>query len=1128
MHIMKPSTPFESKITLIFAGVVLVLLVLAYTALQLTRHAQTLEKQVEHAQEVLDTLNAINVHTLHIDVKRQNFIITGDQTLLPHLDVHRVHRGQALQRLRELTQGNAAQQEVWHQIRELLDQRRAMSERIIALRLSAGELAARRYSDDSPMLQTRVRLAELLDAMEAHEQRLLRTHQTRHDRAQAINAYAYALLALLIAALLLTTFWFIRRQLRANEAGRRALAASEQTLATTLNSIGDAVMATDSQGRVSLMNPVAERLSGWSFAAAQGQPLATVLHLIDEHSRAAVDLPVAQVLSSGSSVGLSNHRLLLGRDGHEWPITTTAAPIRGAEQQTSGVVLVLRDVGLERAAARALRSQNELLEQRVRERTAQLQQEQQRQQAENHVLDAISSNQPLSAVLETIAHEVEGLMPDALCSILLLDPDGVHLRHGAAPNLSAEFVRAVDGLQIGPQAGSCGTAVHRNQQVIVSDIGTDPLWADYAALALPLGLRACWSTPVRGGSAQVLGAFAVYYRSPRTPTAPELECIDDWTRLTGLAIERQRDADALEALHQGLERRVAERTAELELARLEAQRLSQVKDIFLATMSHEIRTPLNALLGMLELLGLRALDHEAQRMLGVALQSGQALLHIIDDILDFSKIEAGKLEIHPEPTSIRELIELSADSFRNLASSKGVRLLHWVDPQLSPLLLADRLRLRQILNNLLSNAVKFTHAGQVTLKAERVQHQGATERVRLSVADTGIGIAPAVQATLFQPFSQGDAQTTRRYGGSGLGLAICRRLADLMHAELELQSTPGLGTTLSLTLDLPVLSAGELQASPAAVWQPKRGSQSIPSAFTPADRAQERTAGRLVLLVDDHPSNRDLLSAQLQVLGYASDQASEGHEALSLWECERYGLLITDCHMPDMDGYQLMREIRRREAATGRARLPILACTANALYDASAECAAAGADDILVKPSNLLLLQQKLEQLLPRAAPQADGAAAPADSATTPAAEPAAAAPADATPTATAADGPAAPPAQPPMQPPTQAPALRRGALRELSGGDLALERTLLLRFGAAHQADAEALWRAAAARDAATLAHLAHRTRGAALMIGADPLGSASLALERAAKEQDWNAIETALAAWKEAAAQLEPELPT
>jgi len=1104
MHIMKPSTPFESKITLIFAGVVLVLLVLAYTALQLTRHAQTLEKQVEHAQEVLDTLNAINVHTLHIDVKRQNFIITGDQTLLPHLDVHRVHRGQALQRLRELTQGNAAQQEVWHQIRELLDQRRAMSERIIELRLSAGELAARRYSDDTPMLQTRVRLAELLDTMEAHEQRLLRTHQTKHDRAQAINAYAYALLALLIAALLLTTFWFIRRQLRANEAGRRALAASEQTLATTLNSIGDAVVATDTQGRVSLMNPVAERLSGWGFAAAQGQPLATVLHLIDEHSRAAVDLPVAQVLSSGSSVGLSNHRLLLGRDGHEWPITTTAAPIRGAEQQTSGVVLVLRDVSLERAAARALRSQNELLEQRVRERTAQLQQKQRRQQAENHVLDAISSNQPLSAVLETIAHEVEALMPDALCSILLFDPEGVHLHHGAAPSLPAEFVRAIDGLQIGAQVGSCGTALHRNQQVIVSDIGTDPLWADFAALALPLGLRACWSTPVRSGSTQVLGAFAVYYRSPRTPTASELEYLDDWSRLTGLAIERQRDADAIEALNHSLERRVTERTAELELARLEAQRLSQVKDIFLATMSHEIRTPLNALFGMLELLGLRALDHEAQRMLGVALQSGQALLHIIDDILDFSRIEAGKLEIHPEPTSISELIELSADSFRKLSSSKGVRLLHWVDPQLSPLLLADRLRLHQILNNLLSNAVKFTHAGQVTLKAERVQLQGATERVRLSVTDTGIGIAPAVQATLFQPFSQGDAQTTRRYGGSGLGLAICRRLADLMHGELELQSTPGVGTTLSLTLDLPILSAGELQASPAAAWQPRRGSAPAACAFTPADRARERAAGRLVLLVDDHPSNRDLLSAQLQTLGYASDQANDGHEALRLWECERYGLLITDCHMPDMDGYQLMREIRRREAATGRVRLSILAWTANALSDASADCAAAGADDILVKPSNLLLLQQKLEQLLPQDAPQADGAAAPADS--------------------TAADGPTAPPAQPPTHPP----ALRRGALRELSGGDLALERTLLLRFRAAHQADAEALWRAAAARDAAALAHLAHRIRGAALMIGADPLGNASLALEQAAKEQDWNAIEAALAAWKEAAAQLEPELPT
>ena len=338
MHIMKPSTPFETKITVIFAAVVLVLLVLAYTALQLMRHSDRLEQRIAHTHEVLDALSSVKVLTLHIDVERQNFLITGDWALLSTLDAHWVQRDLVMQMLLELTQGNAAQQQVWHQIRELLDERRAMSERIIELRLSAGELAARRYSDDTPMLQTRVRLAELLDTMEAHEQRLLRTHQTKHDRAQAINAYAYALLALLIAALLLTTFWFIRRQLRANEAGRRALAASEQTLATTLNSIGDAVVATDTQGRVSLMNPVAERLSGWGFAAAQGQPLATVLHLIDEHSRAAVDLPVAQVLSSGSSVGLSNHRLLLGRDGHEWPITTTAAPIRGADQQIGGVV----------------------------------------------------------------------------------------------------------------------------------------------------------------------------------------------------------------------------------------------------------------------------------------------------------------------------------------------------------------------------------------------------------------------------------------------------------------------------------------------------------------------------------------------------------------------------------------------------------------------------------------------------------------------------------------------------------------------------------------------------------------------------------------------------------------------
>ena len=277
-------------------------------------------------------------------------------------------------------------------------------------------------------------------------------------------------------------------------------------------------------------------------------------------------------------------------------------------------------------------------------------------------------------------------------------------------------------------------------------------------------------------------------------------------------------------------------------------------------MSHEIRTPMNGVLGMLELLSLTKLDAEQRTTLEIVRESGKSLLRIIDDILDFSKIEAGKLEVRPEVASIKEVIEGVLNIYSGNASSKGLLLKPIVDPQISPAVLVDPVRLRQILNNFVSNAIKFTSQGTIEIKAELIERADGEDRVRFSVKDTGIGISAENQQRLFQPFSQAEGDTARRYGGTGLGLTICRRLADMMGGSIEMVSELGKGTTMILTLSLPIADPKDLPKTDP------EGTRDLLSATTRMRRmapsvAQAETEGTLVLLVDDHPTNRMLLDA---------------------------------------------------------------------------------------------------------------------------------------------------------------------------------------------------------------------------------------------------------------------------
>jgi len=372
-------------------------------------------------------------------------------------------------------------------------------------------------------------------------------------------------------------------------------------------------------------------------------------------------------------------------------------------------------------------------------------------------------------------------------------------------------------------------------------------------------------------------------------------------------------------------------------ARDDAEAATRAKSDFLATISHEIRTPMNGVIGLLDVLERTRLDTEQRKMVSTIEHSAEALLHILDDVLDFSKIEAGHLTFDARPSDPRSIVDGAVAILAAQAEAKGLALHTRFDEALAAGVLVDDGRLRQVLLNLIGNAIKFTAAGNVDVEVRVDETLASRQRLRFIVMDTGIGIHAAKLRQVFAPFTQAESSTTRRFGGTGLGLSISRRLIERMGGHIAIDSEPGQGTTVTVTLDLPI----------AEVPMPSVDLR----ADTPPSARPLRPDAR-ILLAEDHPVNQALVRVQLGLRGYTCDVVEDGVAAMEVLEKQHYDLLLVDCHMPRMDGYAVAREVRRREAGTDR-HLAIIAMTADARVDQRELCLAAGMDDLLRKPIRL-------------------------------------------------------------------------------------------------------------------------------------------------------------------------------
>ena len=397
-------------------------------------------------------------------------------------------------------------------------------------------------------------------------------------------------------------------------------------------------------------------------------------------------------------------------------------------------------------------------------------------------------------------------------------------------------------------------------------------------------------------------------------------------------------------LSQGLEKQKARAMSFFETAS-KAEEASDLKSAFLANMSHEIRTPMNGIIGVIDLLRSTRLDEEQRSYVEIVRDSSNTMLALLNNILDISKIEAGKFHLEKVSFELPSLIRSVVSVFRYQALERGLRLDLMVSDSVPHHLMGDPLRLRQVLTNLIGNALKFTEQGLIAVRIQVVEQESELYKVRFEIEDTGQGLSTEQQELLFQPFTQADLTTSRKYGGSGLGLAICKQVIEMMHGQIGVISTPQRGSTFWFEIPM-IKSQVESAEIPAGEDHQVHNFQQV---FK-------------VLVVEDNAVSSKVFSGMLEKMNLSYRIAENGAVGVELFKREHFDLVLMDCNMPVMDGYEASRQIRKMNGTKGLT--PIIAITANVMRGDREKCIQAGMNDVISKPVPFPDLQAKLFQYL--------------------------------------------------------------------------------------------------------------------------------------------------------------------
>jgi PAS domain S-box-containing protein len=669
------------------------------------------------------------------------------------------------------------------------------------------------------------------------------------------------------------------------EAERAAAALAERlraSLSTTLRSIGDAVIATDGAGRITLMNGIAEALTGWSEPEACGRPLSEVFRIINEQTREVVPSPVARVLETGGIVGLANHTMLLARDGREIPIDDSGAPIRASDSAIEGVVLVFRDV--------SDRKREESRRAFVVDATAALGES---LDYELTVARVARLAVPLLADWCAVDLVVEGERLPKRLAVAHVDPTKVEL----AKELDAKYPPRPDAPTGVPHVLRTGRAelyARIPDELLIAGC----VDAEHLRIARELRLRSAMIVPLATG-ARVLGAMSfVFAESDRSYTEEDLHFAEELGGRCANAIENAR-------LYSSAQN--ARRTADV---------ANRAKDEFLAVVSHELRTPLNAIMGWAKLLSAQGFDERRrQGAIETIERNAIAMAQLIEDLLDMSRVISGKMRLEVQHVDFSAVIKAAIESVRPAAAAKGVNIAPVLDG-MAPAILGDPTRLQQVVWNLLSNAVKFTpKGGTVDVVLRRV-----ASSLELVVADTGKGIAATFLPNVFDAFRQEDASPSRTRGGLGLGLAITRQLVELHGGRVTCDSE-GEGRGATFTVSLPISAVG-----------PSREARKSAARQFGADPPYERPAhlrGLRVLVVDDDDDARRLVAMILEDCGSRVTTADSVDDAMRKIAEDVPDVLLSDIGMPEADGYDLIRKVRALPRESG-GDIPAAALTAYA------------------------------------------------------------------------------------------------------------------------------------------------------------------------------------------------------